>query len=61
MAAGYALRGDVAAACRWLRLAFERDASQVAEVEADSDFDGIRADAAFRALLAEGGGTTAEG
>ena len=55
------MRGDVAATCRWLRLAFERDASLVAEVEADSDFDEIRADAAFRALLAEDGGTTADG
>ena len=56
VASGFALSSLPSEACRWLRLAFERDKEFVNEVRSEPDFDLIRDTPEFKALMAEFGG-----
>ena len=49
----YALMGDVAAACDWLRRSIALDAKYQQMASTDSDFDAIRDNAAFRAVVGD--------
>jgi len=48
---GYAMKGDVENAVRWIDDAFRNGFTKIATVEKDSDLDPIRSDPRFRGLL----------
>jgi tetratricopeptide (TPR) repeat protein len=56
----YALMQDPAQACEWLEKAIALDATNRQDARKDTEFDGIRQDARFQALLGEAGSHGAE-